>query len=127
LVEKDFSEMVMLLKKIPTVLLATISGVAIESVLCVIALISVFAGGVGPCGPSGNAPAFVRIIHQPGFLLAGLFVEDSSPLYLLLTVASTAVLLSILAYIVLRFGRNGISKAGINSAPAYGGDDSEKK
>lgn len=89
--------------KIPRILLAAILGLAVESALCVISVASVLAGGVGPCGPTGNAPAFVSVIHQPGFWLAGFFVEDSSPLYLPLAVAVTAVLLSVVAFIILRF------------------------
>jgi hypothetical protein len=79
-------------------------GVAIETVLCVISVVSVLTGGFGPCGPTGDAPVFVRVIHQPGTWLAGLSVEDSDPSYLPLIVLITTIFLSILAYIFLRFG-----------------------
>jgi hypothetical protein len=91
-------------RRIPTILLAIIFGVAIETALCVISVVSVLAGGVGPCGPTGDAPIFVRVIHQPGTWLAGLLVEDSNPSYLPLIVILTTLLLSGLAFILLRFG-----------------------
>jgi len=92
------------MRKIPTILLAVMIGVAIEAALCVISVVVVLAGGFGPCGPTGDAPSFVRVIHQPGFWLAGFLVEDSSPSYLLLAVGITTVFLSILALVILRFG-----------------------
>jgi hypothetical protein len=91
-------------REIPTILLAIIFGVAIETALCVISVVSVMAGGFGPCGPTGDAPVFVRVIHQPGIWLAGLLVEDSNPSYLPLIVLITTVFLSVLAFIFLRFG-----------------------
>ena len=107
------------MRKLPTILLAAISGIAIEVALCATVVISAFTGGIGPCGPTGNAAAFVAVIHQPGFLLAGLLVENSSPLYLLLAVAITAVLLSVLAFIILKFGirRKEVSIPCGNSVP----------
>jgi len=93
------------MRKIPTILLATIWGVAIEAVLCVIAVVSVLAGGFGPCGPSGDAPGFVRVIHQPGFWLSSILVGDDNLISIPLAVMVTTVLLSILAFIVLRFVR----------------------
>ena len=92
------------MKRIPTIVLAAVIGVAVEAALCVISVVSVLAGGVGPCGPTGDAPSVVRIIHQPGFWIGGFLVEDSSLSYLPLAVVVTTVLLSILAFIVLRFG-----------------------
>jgi hypothetical protein len=92
------------MKKIPTIVLAAMIGVAIEAALCVILVISVLAGGIGPCGPTGDTPSFVRVIHQPGFWLAKFLVEDSSPSYLPLALAVTTALLSILAFVVLKFG-----------------------
>ena len=86
----------------PTILLAAIWGVVIESALCVVAVVSVLAGGFGPCGPSGDAPGFVRVIHQPGFWLAGLLVGDYNLISIPLAVVVTTVLLSVLAFIVLR-------------------------
>ena len=76
-------------------------GVIIESTLCGISVVSVLAGGVGPCGLTGEAPGFVRFIHQPGFWLSGYLVKDSSPSYLLLSVVLTTAMLSVLAYFVL--------------------------
>lgn len=91
------------MKKIPAILLAAICGVVIEPALCVIAVVFVLAGGFGPCGPSGDVPGFIKVIHQPGFWLSGLLVEDSTPSYLLLSVMITTVLLSIAAFIILGF------------------------
>jgi hypothetical protein len=62
-----------------TICFAVVIGVTVELVLCGISVVSVLSGGFGPCGPTGEAPTFVRVIHQPGFCLAGLLVEDSSP------------------------------------------------
>ena len=90
------------MKKIPTILLAAMIGVSTEAALCVISAVSVLAGGIGPCGPTGDVPIFVSVIHQPGFWLSGCLVEDSSPLYLVLSVVVTTVMLCVLAYIALR-------------------------
>lgn len=79
-------------------------GAGVEAALCVISVVWVLAGGVGPCGFNGDPPGFVRLIHQPGFWLAGFMVGDSDPSYLPLAVVVTAVFLSILAFIVLKFG-----------------------
>jgi hypothetical protein len=90
------------MKMIPTILLAAMIGVAIEAALCVLSVVCVLAGGVGPRGPTGDPPAFVRVIHQPGFWIAGLLVGDSSLSYLILSVAVTTLFLSVLAYFALR-------------------------
>ena len=99
-------------------------GVIIESVLCGISVVSVLSGGFGPCGPTGDVSGFVRVIRQPGFWLSGCLVEDSSPMYLVLSVAATTMMLSILAYIILRvvhkrnrkLSRNVLSVLSINMA-----------
>ena len=90
------------MRKIPTTLLAIISGVAVEATLCVISVATVLTGGIGPCGLTGDAPGFVRVVHQPGFWLAGALVADSGPLYLPLAVVFTTIFLSLVAWIVLR-------------------------
>jgi hypothetical protein len=92
------------LRRIPTILLAAMIGCAIEATLCAISVVSVLARGFGPCGPTGDTPGFVRVIHQPGLWLAGSLVEDSSLSYLLLAVGITAVFLSVFAFMMLRFG-----------------------
>jgi hypothetical protein len=89
-------------RKIPAVLLALIIGFAVEAALGTISVVSVLAGGVGPCGFSGDAPGFVRVIHQPGFWFAGVLVGDSSLRYFLLAIFITAVLLSAMTFVVLR-------------------------
>ncbi len=90
-------------RKVPAVLLAFIVGFAVEAALGVISVVSVLAGGIGPCGFTGDAPGFVRVIHQPGFWLAGALVGDSSLNYFLLAILITTVFLSILAFFVLRW------------------------
>lgn len=90
--------------KIPTILLAAIIGAVIEFILCVISVISVLTGGIGPCGPTRDVPGFVSIIHQPGFWISGLLVGDYNLLNLPLAVVFTTVFLSLLAFVVLRFG-----------------------
>lgn len=92
------------MRKIPTILLAIIWGVASESALCVIAVASVLAGGFGPCGPSGDVPGFVQVIHQPGFWVSAFLVGDYNLISIPLAVMITTVSLSIVAFIVLRFG-----------------------
>ena len=89
----------------PTVWRALKYGVITETVLCGISVASVLAGGFGPCGPTGNAPGFVRVIHQPAFWASGFVVEDSSPIYLILSIVLTTVMLSALAYVVLKILR----------------------
>jgi hypothetical protein len=92
------------LKRIPTILLAVMIGGATEATLCAISVVSVLARGFGPCGPTGDTPGFVRVIHQPALWLASLLVEDSSVSYLPLAVGITTVFLSIFAFMMLRFG-----------------------
>ena len=75
-----------------------------EAALGVISVVAVVAGGIGPCGLTGHAPGFVRVIHQPGFWLAGVLVADSSVPYLPLALVFTTIFLSVLAWIPLRFG-----------------------
>jgi hypothetical protein len=82
-----------------TILQGVACGVSIEFVLCVITVVSVLSGGIGPCGPTGDVPIFVSVVHQPGFWLSGCLVADSSPMYIVLSVAVTTVLLSIVSYI----------------------------
>jgi hypothetical protein len=90
------------LRKVPAVVLAFIIGFATEAVLGAISVVSVLAGGIGPCGFTGDAPGFVRVIHQPGFWLAGSLVKNSGPSYFPLAVFITTVFLSVLAIFVLR-------------------------
>jgi hypothetical protein len=89
-------------RKIPAVLLAIIIGFAVEAALGAVSVVSVLAGGVGPCGFTGDAPGLVEVIHQPGFWLAGALVGDSSRSYFLGAILITTVFLSILAFFVLR-------------------------
>jgi hypothetical protein len=87
-------------RKIPAVLLALIIGFVAEAALGAISVVSVFAR-IGPCGFAGDAPGFVRTIHQPGFWLAAVLVGDSSPRYLPLAIFITTVFLSLMAFFVL--------------------------
>jgi hypothetical protein len=91
------------MSRIWTLCLALGCGIAAETVLGVVAVVSILCGGIGPCGPTGNVPIPISAIHQPGFWISGYLVGDSSPSYLLLAVAITVTLLSIPAYFVLRF------------------------
>lgn len=93
------------MRKIPTMLVAAIWGVAIESALCVVAVVSVLAGGFGPCGPTGDVPGFVRVIHQPGFWVSSVLVGDYNLISVPLAVMVTTVLLSVVAFVVLRLVR----------------------
>jgi hypothetical protein len=77
-------------------------GVIIECFLCGFSVVYILTGGVGPCGPTREVPSFVRLIHQPGSWLAGLLVGDSNALDFLLSLATTTVMLGVLAYIALR-------------------------
>jgi hypothetical protein len=90
------------MRSLRAVLGALVLGVLVESALCVVSVACVLAGGFGPCGPTGDAPGFVRLIHQPGFWAAGFFVQDSSPMYLALSVIFTTAILSGLAFVVLK-------------------------
>ena len=72
-----------------------------ECLMCGFSVAYVLTGGVGPCGPTRDVPGIVRLIHRPGSWLAGLLVPDNSPLHLLMSLAATTVLLSLLAYTVL--------------------------
>jgi hypothetical protein len=91
------------MKRIPAILLAGMIGVAIEVALGVVSVVAVLAGGIGPCGLTGDAPGLVRMIHQPGFWLARFLVKDSSPAYLPSAMLITTVFLSMAAFIVLKF------------------------
>jgi hypothetical protein len=91
------------MNRIWTLCVALGCGIAAETVLGTVTLVSILCGGIGPCGPTGNIPIPISAIHQPGFWISGYLVEDSSPLYLPLAVAITGTLLSVLAYFVLRF------------------------
>lgn len=75
-------------------------GAIIESTLCGISVVSILAGGMGPCGPTGDPPGFVRFIHQPGFWLSGYLVKDSSLSYLPLSVLLTTAMLTVLVYVI---------------------------
>jgi len=90
------------LQKVPTLLFALIIGFAAEMCFGAISVVAVLSGGIGPCGFTGEAPGFIRIIHQPGSWAAGLLVADSSPAYLPLVVLNTTVFLSFLAFFILR-------------------------
>jgi hypothetical protein len=95
------------MRRFGTIARAATIGVGIEFVLCAVSMAYVLSGGFGPCGPTRDVPGFVRVIHRPGFWLAGALAEDSSPGYLLVCLATTTVMLSVLAYTVLRVMRNG--------------------
>jgi hypothetical protein len=89
------------MSKIGTFGLAMAIGVTIEAVLGVFAFVSVLCGGIGPCGPTGDVPFVVLAIHQPGFWISHLLVEDSSPMYLVLSIVATAAMLGIISFIII--------------------------
>jgi hypothetical protein len=92
--------------KMPGVFRALKFGAIIEAGLGVVAVVSVLAGGIGPCGPTGNVPFVVSFVHRPGGWMAGLLAEEYSPMHGLLTIVLTTMILSAVAYIFIELGRS---------------------
>lgn len=89
------------MRNITVILLAAMIGTAAEVGLGVISVVTSLAQGDRP---SEDVPDFIQTIHQPGFWLAGLLVDDSSPSSLILAVGITTLFFSILAFVLLRIG-----------------------
>ncbi len=85
------------------VLRAVKFGVLIECLLCGFSVIYVLTGGFGPCGPARDVPGFVRLVHLPGSWVSGLLSEGGGAIQLPVCLATTTAVLSVMAYIVLRF------------------------
>jgi hypothetical protein len=87
--------------KTPLFLRAVKFGSTIEAGLGMVAVVSVLAGGIGPCGPTGDVPLAVSLIHKPGAWMAGLLVGRYSLMNDLLTITLTTMLLSAASYAVI--------------------------
>jgi hypothetical protein len=89
------------MRKSSAILIALITGCATEVLLCVVAVISIFSGGFGPCGSSGDFPGWLAFVHQPGVWLAELLLPDATISQLPIIVGTTAAELGLAAYLAM--------------------------
>ena len=92
------------MRKISSLLFALGIGVTVEVMLCGVAVVSIFAGGFGPCGPSGDFPSWLVFVHQPGVWVARGMLPDGTFSRLPIIVVTTVLLLSVAAYIAILIG-----------------------
>ena len=96
--------------KLPALSLAVLIGCLTEVALCVVGIASIFSGGFGPCGPSGDFPGWLVLIHLPGVWIAESLLPRGGFADVPIMLVTTSALLSTVAYVVILFVRRWVRR-----------------
>ena len=86
------------MKKLSAFASSVVIGASLEITLCAVAVILIITGGMGPCGPSGDFPAWLTAAHVPGVFVSSLVFPDPTLLRLPIIVVITAAQFSLIAW-----------------------------
>jgi hypothetical protein len=94
-------------RRLPTVAKAVVIGVSVEAALCVLTFVWITSAGASLAGFHRDIPLPIRVVHAPGAWAALQMLPRGIPggCYEVLTIAVTALLLSLVALVIILFVR----------------------
>ena len=95
------------MKKLSSIQRALLAGCSGQALLCGAGFVSIVHDGFGPCGPSGEFPWWLILIHEPGIWVSEILPPEHPFLRFVIMLATTTTLLSLAAFGIISLAKSG--------------------